>query len=325
MKIARAFLYSTSLLALAACGGGNAEPGATAPLGAAGAAGEMNGTGGSTGETGGATGVLPLAVTLTTAPRQVAPGAEIYACQDFKNPFGRDVAITESESTMTAGSHHMFAFELPEVGLSLYDALRDCPQGGIEFHEYVHTSQIPNDRVVYPDGVGRLFVGAAGFRIMIHLLNTGAEPMGASVKFGMNYVEPNAVPYKAASMFLNNLGLKVPVGKSTQTGTFVLPSDVMMLRASSHMHRHGSHFVATTGAGTMLYESSVWEEPVPRVFNPPLAVHAGDKITWSCDFENDTGTTLGFGESAAKNEMCIFSASFYDGTGYQMNTQYPYF
>jgi hypothetical protein len=277
-------------------------------------------------ETGGGGGQLaPLAVTMTTAPRQVAPGGEIYACQDFKNPFGRDVAITESESSMTPGSHHMFAFELGEVDLSLFGALTDCPQGGIEFHEYVHTSQIPNDRVVYPEGVGRLFVAAAGFRIMIHLLNTSAEPIDANVMFGLNYVEPDAVPNKAASMFLNNLGLRVPVGKSTQSGKFVVPNDVMMLRASSHMHRHGSHFIATTSSGTMLYESSTWDEPTPRVFEPPMLVHAGDEITWACDFDNDSGATLGFGESAARNEMCIYSASFYDAKGWQMNAQYPYF
>jgi hypothetical protein len=325
MKIALAFLCSTSLLGLAACGAGNAGSDGATPLGAAGAAGAMNGTGGSTGETGGTGGLAPLAVTLTTAPRQVAPGAEIYACQDFRNPFGKDVAITESESTMTKGSHHMFAFELPEADLSLFDTLTDCPQGGIEFHEYVHTSQTPEERVLYPAGVGRLFVSAAGFRIMIHLLNTSAEPMAANVTFGLGYVDPSAVPNKAASMFLNNLGLRVPAGKSTQTGAFVVPSDIMMLRAASHMHRHGSHFIASTASGTMLYESSVWDEPTPRIFDPPMPIHAGDKITWACDFENDTGATLGFGESAAKNEMCIFAASFYDGTGYQMNAQYPYF
>ena len=64
---------------------------------------------------------------------------------------------------------------------------------------------------------------------------------------------------------------------------------------------------------------------MPRVCDPPLPIHGGDLITWSCDFDNDTGATLRFGESAATNEMCIFSAAFYDATGYQMNAQFPYF
>jgi hypothetical protein len=265
------------------------------------------------------------AVVLRTAVRMVDPGGEIYACQDFKNPFGTDVAVVESTSTMTQGAHHMFAFVLGESDLSLYGSMADCPSGGLEFHDYLHTSQIPSDRVTYPADVGRLFSTGSGIRIMLHLLNTSAESVDASVDFKINYVEPSAVGGKAASMFLNNLGLKVPVGKSTQTGTYLVPSDISLLRGTSHMHSHGARFAATLSDGTMLYESSVWEEPVPRVFDPPLSLAKGTKITWSCDFENDTGSTLAFGESAAKNEMCIFSAMFYDTVGAQLTAQFPYF
>jgi hypothetical protein len=265
------------------------------------------------------------AVVLRTAIRVVEPGGEIYACQDFENPFGTDVAVVESTSTMTHGAHHMFAFVLGESELSFYGNMTDCPSGGLEFHDYLHTSQIPSDRVTYPADVGRLLSAGSGIRIMLHLLNTATEPVEASIDFKMHYVDPSAVGGKAASMFLNNLGLKVPAGKSTQAGTYTVPKDIALLRGSSHMHRHGARFVATVSDGTMLYESNVWEEPVPRVFDPPLPIAMGTQIKWSCDFENDTGSTLAFGESASKNEMCIFSAMFYDATGAQLTAQFPFF
>jgi hypothetical protein len=264
-------------------------------------------------------------VVLRTARRMVEPGGEIYACQDFKNPFASDVAIVQSTSTMTRGAHHMFAFALEENALSLYGAMTDCPSGGLEFHEYLHTSQLPSDRVTYPADVGHLLPASSGVRIMLHLLNTAAEPIEAGVDFKMNYVLPSAVEGKAAPMFLNNLGLKVPAGKSTQTGTYTVPKDIALLRGSSHMHRHGAHFTATLSDGTMLYETNVWDEPVPRVFDPPLPISGGAQITWSCDFENDAGFILTFGESAANNEMCIYSAIFYDEVGAPLTAQFPFF
>jgi hypothetical protein len=265
------------------------------------------------------------AVVLQTAMREVPPGGEIYACQDFGNPFGSDVAIVATTSTMTQGAHHMFAFDMGNAELSLFGTMADCPSGGLEFHDYLHTSQLASDRILYPEDVGRLFPAASGVRIMIHMLNTSTEAIVANVEFKMNYLEPSAVAGKAAPIFLNNVGLTVPMGKSTQTATYTVPRDVALLRGISHMHRHGSHFRATLNDGTMLYESSVWEEPAPRAFDPALPLAKGTQITWSCDYENDTGGALRFGESAAKNEMCIFSGMFYDGVGTQMASQFPFF
>jgi hypothetical protein len=312
MNLSRSLLPS---LVIALTGCGSASDFSDARSGAA--------TG--TGSAASATGTTSAPLTLATSDRIVAPGAEVYGCQDFENPYGRDVAIVESTSRMTAGSHHMFAFVMPNEQLSLFDSLADCPGGGIEFHDYLHTSQLPEDHLTYPPGVGRILSATTGFRIMIHLLNTGDAPLAAHVAFGMTDVAPDSVPGKAASMFLNNLGLEVPVGKSTQSATFTVPSHIMMLRLASHMHQHGARFTAVTGDGTMLYTSNVWNEPVPRLFDPPLSIAQGTKVTWSCEFENDTGSMLKFGESAATNEMCILSAAFFDTVGAQMNAQYPLF
>src|SRR4051794_7495019 len=46
----------------------------------------------------------------------VPPGGEYYKCQDFPNTFGRDIAILESHSSMTVGSHHLFVFRLTPDG-----------------------------------------------------------------------------------------------------------------------------------------------------------------------------------------------------------------
>jgi hypothetical protein len=34
-------------------------------------------------------------------------------------------------------------------------------------------------------------------------------------------------------------------------------------------------------------------------------------ITWDCSYYNDTGSALTFGDSAAKNVMCIYIGQYY--------------
>jgi hypothetical protein len=87
------------------------------------------------------------------------------------------------------------------------------------------------------------------------------------------------------------------------------------------MHKQGIHFVATTSTGQTLYDGTEWAEPTPKSFNPPLHLASGTRITWACTYNNTTGKTLTFGESAGTNEMCIFPGEFYNSTGQQISYQ----
>ena len=40
-------------------------------------------------------------------------------------------------------------------------------------------------------------------------------------------------------------------------------------------------------------------------------VKKGDAISWSCTYDNQTGKTLHFGDSASTNEMCILVGIYY--------------
>jgi len=220
------------------------------------------------------------------------------------------VDILESESHMTAGSHHMFAFR--EQGLA-DTPLQNC--GGLEFTEFVHSAQTPDQVLTYPPGVGRYLPASDGVRILAHYLNTTAAPIHAQVTVTFNYVDTNQVQYHAAEIFLNNATVRVPPGQSTATHTYSLPQNIKLLGGVSHMHRHAVSFTATTSDGRVLYQGTDWNEPKEAVFDPPMDISAGTRITWSCNYNNTTGTTLTFGESAATNEMCIFTGTFYPAPG----------
>jgi hypothetical protein len=263
-------------------------------------------------------------VVIQTSTFTVQPGEEVYKCQDFTSPLGGKAAgIVATDTNLTVGSHHMFAFVMPNDALTLFDGLQDCPSGGTEFHEYLTTAGSPKTETAYAKGVGRYFDAASGVRMNVHLFNATTEPVEAFVKLTIRYVDPALLEYKAASIFLNYFGLRVPPGVSTQTARYVLPTDISLIGAASHMHKWGKHFEAKTSDGLLLYETDEWAEPAPARFDPPLVLPKGTAIEWSCEYDNDTGSTISFGDSAIHNEMCIFPGEFFNAQGVQLNAQYP--
>jgi hypothetical protein len=249
-------------------------------------------------------------VTIKTDFIDVPAGGETFKCQNFANPIGRDVDILYSESTMTPGSHHMFAFR--EQGLG-NGGLVDC--GGLEFTEFIHSAQTPSQVLSYPPGVGRFFPGSDGIRILAHYLNTTSKPLHAQVELRLDYVDTDQVQAHAAEIFLNNLAIRVRPGQSTASHSYTVPYDIKLLGGVSHMHRTGVGFTSSTSDGRVIYEGTDWNEPKEATFDPPMEIAAGTGITWSCSYNNTSNTTLTFGESAATNEMCIFSGTFYPAPG----------
>jgi hypothetical protein len=244
--------------------------------------------------------------TFQTGVTQLAAGAESFECQDFANPFGEDVAVIWAESDIDAAAHHLYVFLLP--GLT-DGANGPCEFGGAEYHDHLEATQAPHERIVFPDGVGRVIPSGVGFRLNVHLLNTSSAPVDAAARLRVEYTSPNKVAHRAYSLFLNDTGLKVPIGQSTITRSFVLPYAIELLSAAGHMHLRGKHFVASAdGHGFLDITSS--QEPVAKTFEPPLDLAAGTTIDWACTFENDSGRILTYGQSAT-DEMCAMAGVFY--------------
>jgi hypothetical protein len=43
----------------------------------------------------------------------------------------------------------------------------------------------------------------------------------------------------------------------------------------------------------------------------PIQMNNNPSITWDCQYYNDTGAALGFGDSALNNVMCIYLGQYY--------------
>jgi hypothetical protein len=253
-------------------------------------------------------------VTLTMSTFTVAPGQEVFYCQNFANPWGKQVDIKTYELNMGVGSHHMFAFY---ASGATNGALAACPSGGLTFGAFTFTAQSPMVTQTYPQSVGATLPSGSGFQLMVHYLNTTGSTLTSSVKLTMYIAKAGAVTNHAGVLYLNQGSMTVPATCTTgcqSARTYSLPQDVNLLWSGSHMHKYGTNFVTTTSTGVTLFQTTQWAEPPAKVYSPPLHLASGTSITWTCTDVNTTGQTLTFGESAQTNVMCISVSGFYPVT-----------
>jgi hypothetical protein len=316
-------------------GGAGATSGNTGSSGAAsgnpgvGVTGDA-GTGGSQGD--GASGSMatssndPNTVTITMGSFTVPPNQEVFMCQDFDNPFGgSDAAIGTTEVDMTPGSHHLHVFYGEDSPPS--PTVAPC-QNPYEFRSLLFVSTVPTLVTQYPAGMAAKLRGSLGLRLQSHYVNTSATEITANVVVKLTKVDPSTITKWIAELYFNRTVLSVPPGNGQQVSTTcTVPStygQIGLVSGLSHMHSRGVHFVAATNKGTSLMDTTVWDEPPTETYDPPIALSPGDSITWTCTYDNNTGSTLTFGDSAIKNEMCIYLARFYSApSGQDIECQSP--
>jgi hypothetical protein len=256
-------------------------------------------------------------VTLTMTPFTVPAGQEIYQCQTFANPWGKQVDIKSHSLRMSMGSHHMFAFYQDSAtdGPSMA-----CAAGGITFAPFVFSAQSASADVTYPPTVGATLPATMGYMLNVHFINVGSAEIPGTVTLAMSIAKPGVVTNHAGVLFLNQVQMTVDPSCTTASGgcqstsIYQLPQDVNILAAVSHMHKFATHFIANTTTGTTLFETTEWAEPPWKQYCPPLHLPSGTSIAWQCTDVNDTGSTLTFGEYANSNVMCISSNIFYPVT-----------
>lgn len=314
-------------------GGGGGGNGASATSSSGGASG--TGPGGPVGGADAAAGTAgsvdasandPNTVTITMGSFVVPAGKEIFMCQDFDNPFGgADVAIGTSASDMTPGSHHLHVFYGEDSPASRTVSVCQNP---FEFRSLLHVAGQPHLVTQYPAGMAAKLKGSVGLRLQAHYLNTTSSDFTANVVVRLTKVDPATITKWIAQLYFNRTVLSVPPGNDQQvTTTCTVPSTygpISLISGGSHMHSRGVHFVATTSAGAKLVDTTQWDEPPIESYAPEVALNPGDSITWTCTYNNQTGSTLTFGDSAEKNEMCIYLARFYSApSGDDIECQSP--
>lgn len=253
----------------------------------------------------------PGTVSIMSDAFLLKAGQETYKCQNFDNPFGgKDTAINRIVSDMTEGSHHLHLYHLTE-GTSR--TLEDCDSS--DFHPLTYTASAPHSMFSYPEGMATRLLGKQGLRVQLHYINTSDNDRMVTATLKLSPTDASTVQKWVSELYFNQLNVSVPPGANqTVTTSCTIPNTygpIGLIAGYTHMHKRGVHFVAKTGDGTMLADVDTWDEPPTIIYDTPIMLNPGDKIEWTCTYNNDTGRTLTFGESAETNEMCIYLARFF--------------
>ncbi|HVU01117.1 MAG TPA: hypothetical protein VHE30_05170 [Polyangiaceae bacterium] len=307
----------TCSLALAGCGadGTRATPFPNGASGSGGSSSESNGAGGAR--------TWDLPDVTFHMDGKVLAGGESQSCQYVHMPSDRgEIAVPSAESTYTPGSHHFLVFrtnftEIPDDG-----AIHECSVNDLLLNVSgtYYEAQQPETRRDLPPGVAHVFEPGEIILLTAHYLNATDQDLVTKVDFRMHTMPRKEVEQEAGSFFFYNYDINVPPqSKVSVTRTCPIPKDVNLALLWSHMHARGVGFIAVTSDDRAaervgnLFETRDWSEPQARAFSyaPPVVLHAGTSITYTCDYDNPTSNTFTQGPSAATNEMCILHGMYW--------------
>jgi hypothetical protein len=255
---------------------------------------------------------------------KVPAGAELLKCKYVAIPADRGViAVPSAESHYTPGSHHFLVYRSNLVGVPADQTeVFDCADNDWDHNRgSYYEAQQPNSSRSLPAGVAQLFQPNEVIILQSHYINAGDSDLDAHAEFILHTMDPAKVEQEAGSILFNNANIFLPPHSRTRVSmTCPLPQDFNPAELWSHMHSRSSNFIATTddpdamaALGGVLYMEPNWAEPQPRQYpsTPPITLHAGSHITFSCDMTNETDNTITFGNSAETNEMCILHGMYW--------------
>jgi hypothetical protein len=252
----------------------------------------------------------------------VPAGGEVVYCERIPMPAafqGRDLAVTSWESDIPAPAHHYFMFydTTPTPGTQPVPCEGSTPvvqasSAGLNLFSMgalLLVSGTGHQSFAGEPGYGMVLQANGSFVTNHHVINAGATPVTVHASFKLMVQNAVDVPHPTRALSCQTTDISLPPGGKTDvTATCLAPYDLDVVTMSSHAHQDLMTFEQRFFDGTqtqpaVLYTSSVWDTPLVQQLTTPLHLKAGQGITFTCHYMNQTGAQIGFGLTA-DSEMC---------------------
>lgn len=184
-------------------------------------------------------------------------------------------------------------------------------------------TQKHDELLTLPSGVAFNFDPNQMVRLEVHFINPTAETQSIEAKSTF-YAMPDAEFHdEAGFLFAGNTAVQLPPMQSKTIHKFIgMPSDLYgknFFGFTGHVHKFGTNVVVGMGVpgslGPVYDEPNfTWNEPPTKYFDPPRILGNGEGFDLTCEYDNTSSNTVGFGESA-NDEMCFFWAYYFPNTG----------
>jgi hypothetical protein len=242
-------------------------------------------------------------VTLVGRDWSLMPGQETYRCRRVVVP--ADMYITAFRAVAPVGTHHTVVTLSDSGPLGDYD----CNAGTLDF-KMLYASGVGTDDLAFPAGVAIKVKAGQRVNINLHLFNTSDQVLTGSSGVKVKTVAAAQVTAEAEMFFGGTFNLNIPSGAApvVQTGSCTVTHDYNLFGLWPHMHQYATHqkVVLTRAAVpmTLLDDAFTFVEQRNYLLATPLAVKVGDQIQVTCTYQNNSGTTIRFGDSSDA-EMCL--------------------
>jgi hypothetical protein len=261
----------------------------------------------------------------------IAPGDDIEYCEVVQMPGDESDTyyINGFDSAMTLGSHHLIVAAIEpgsqtDTNATVGDRV-ECfgPASGFGGDLLdVTGQQLPYHAETFPDGVGRIYHGGQKLVFNYHYFNATDNPLEARAAVNFYTAEESCVEKVAENAGFFFVGINVQDGHTAwYTNECTFQQDVMVTKLTRHTHQWGTdfpvEFVGGARDGDDIYTSPSYEDP-DYTFDEPVLMHKGEGFRWTCNYDNDSGQTLTFGEDTT-NEMCILFATIYSPEGREVS------
>ncbi len=264
--------------------------------------------------------------TATWGPYDVAPGTEETRCMVVKLDNDAQVRIGEISNVLGDASHHFIVYRIAddEVSTEPYpcqpfaDTLN--PANGAP----LMVTQKAEEVLTLPEGVAFTFKTEQYIRLELHYINTSDSIQSVTATSTFKTMPPEDFQFEADFLFIGNPDINLAPGQVATVGpSFLpLPADLAgskIFGITGHTHQFGTDVKVEVGpiaSPTMIYDITNfnWDEPDTVRLDPAVEITADSGFRFSCDFNNTSGSNVGFGEGV-DDEMCFFWAYYYPSKG----------
>jgi hypothetical protein len=272
--------------------------------------------------------------TVTWGPVMVDPGVENTQCVYVKLGNPSQIHVNQIHNVLSGGSHHFIVYR-QNTG-SEQPTPMDCqpfagtlkPQDGAP----IMITQIPDETLTLPAGVGFTMAPDQLIRLEMHFINTGDQPVEVKGTSTFIPMADGEFQHEADFLFAGDIKIMLPQGVSLVGPSFIdMPAEfnnVNFFGITGHAHQWGTNvrvWAAANGGDASMPVYDVvgwkWDEPETVYHDPAFQLPGGGGFRIQCDYNNMSGGTVNFGESA-NQEMCFFWGYYYPSQGARVCATY---
>jgi hypothetical protein len=266
---------------------------------------------------------------LDWGPVDVQPFEEDTRCVTLRLDNDIPLKIHEIHNVLGTASHHFIVYRVtdgventtPTPCAPFVDTLD--PAGGAP----LMVTQRQDDTLTLPEGVAFSIAPDQLIRLEMHYINASPNVVSATASSELHAMADADFRDEADFLFIGNPDIRLQANPQVQTlgpTWFQVPAaldGVNVFAITGHQHSLGIGVDvkvadSATAAGTSVYApvDFDWSEPETVIHDPPFVIPDGGGFQFTCDWINDSGQSVGFGESA-NDEMCFFWAYYYPSQG----------